>query len=328
MEVPTAMAEPFSIRLFAPEGEPDFLKINRFGWSGKVIAFPRHRWDSIRSSHAEFSQSGVYILIGNDDEDTEVLMLYVGQGGIIRERLDAHIKEKSFWDRSVVFVSTGDILNRAHITWLEAQLIKRAEEVGYCKLDNATSPQELELAEPDKADIQSFYNEILRILPLVNVHAFEPLKVVARSDKPSVSLTHIQTSKSADDMVIVVPSRVKDEEGVGGFENAFLGQNERNEHCWYQVRIHTSRLDKIKYIAVYQSAPISAVTHYAPVKTIESFGDSGKYKLIFAEPATELPEPIKRRKEFPPRSPFYTTISKLKSANTLADLLEDSPSTE
>ena len=323
------MAEPFSLRLFAPDGEPDFLKIDRFGWSGKVIAFPRHRWDSIRSSHAEFSQSGVYILIGNDDDDegTEVPMLYIGQGGVIRDRLDSHIKRKDFWDRGVVFVSTGDILNRAHITWLEAQLIERAEKVGYCRLDNAISPQELELAEPDKADIQSFYNEILRILPLVNIHAFEDSKVVANPGGNSKCLTTSSKHSNADDMVVVVPANVRNDDGVTRFKSSFLGENERNEHIWFQIRIHASRLDKIKYIAAYQSAPISAVTHYAPVKTIESFGDSGKYNLIFAKPASELSEPIKRREEHPPLGPFYTTLSQLKSANTLADLLEDSPST-
>ena len=313
------MPEPFSIRIFAPNGEADFLKIDRFGWSGKVIAFPRHKWDEIRDRDREFDQSGVYILIGDEEadvEDTEVPMIYVGQGSSVLNRINDHIKNKPFWDRGVVFISNGDILNRAHITWLESQLIRRAVKIGFCKLDNGNSPQEPELAEPDKADIQGFYNEILRILPLVNVHAFEDSKVVAN---PGITSAY----KHSDDneMVVVVPANVRDNDGVTRFRSAFLGENERNEHCWFSIRIHSSRLDKIRYIAVYQSSPNSAVTHYAPVDRIESYGDSGKYKLVFAEPASEMAEPIKNKGEgIAPRSPFYTTLSKLKSAKTLADI--------
>jgi hypothetical protein len=40
---------------------------------------------------------------------------------------------------------------------------------------------------------------------------------------------------------------------------------------------------KIKYIAAYQSNPVSAVTHVAPVSSIEPYGEDGKFKLIFSE---------------------------------------------
>lgn len=320
------MRDPFSIRIFAPNGEADFLKIDRFGWSGKVIAFPRNKWGEISSQDREFDQSGVYILIGNDEEadveDAEVPRIYVGQGGSILNRINDHIQGKAFWDRGVVFISNGDILNRAHITWLESQLIRRALKIGFCKLDNGNSPQEPELAEPDKADIQSFYNEILRILPLVNIHAFEDSKVVANPGSDSeYGTTSLSNHSNDNDMVVVVPANVRDADGVTRFRSAFLGENERNEHCWFQIRIHSSRLDKIRYIAVYQSSPTSAVTHYAPVDRIESYGESGKYKLVFAEPASEMAEPITNtRGGIAPRGPFYTTLSKLKSAKTLADI--------
>ena len=319
------MLEPFSIRIFAPKGEADFLKIDRFGWSGKVIAFPRNKWSEISGHDSEFDQSGVYILIGNDEEagveDAEVPRIYVGQGGIVHGRIDKHIKEKRFWDRGVVFISTGDILNRAHITWLEAQLIKRAKEIGLCTLDNSNEPQEPELAEPDKADIQSFYNEILRILPLVNIHAFEDSKVVANpGGNNECGTTSMSKHSNDNDMVVVVPANVSDNAGKKRFESAFLGKNERKEHCWFQIRIHSSRLNEIKHIAVYQSSPHSAITHLAPVDKIESYGDSGKYKLVFSEPAKEIRHIRNRRagEGIAPRSPFYTTLSEIKSAESLA----------
>lgn len=47
-------------------------------------------------------------------------------------------------------------------------------------------------------------------------------------------------------------------------------------------------LDKLKYIAVYQTQPVSAITHYAPVERIEPYGEHGKYKVIFSEKAKPI----------------------------------------
>ena len=58
---------------------------------------------------------------------------------------------------------------------------------------------------------------------------------------------------------VVVPAQQE------GFESTFLGQN-----CWYAIRIAGGMLDKIKYIAAYQTNPVSAITHYAPVRLVES----------------------------------------------------------
>jgi len=68
-----------------------------------------------------------------------------------------------------------------------------------------------------------------------------------------------------------------------GFEETFLGEN-----CWYAIRISGGMQKKIKYIAAYRTQPDSKVTHYAPVASIEPYGEEGKYKLIFAEPAKPI----------------------------------------
>ncbi|MGD0102472.1 MAG: hypothetical protein ABSC06_00365 [Rhodopila sp.] len=79
---------------------------------------------------------------------------------------------------------------------------------------------------------------------------------------------------------VIVPAQ-KD-----GFEKVFLGEN-----CWYAIRISGGMLEKIKWIAAYRSQPVSAITHVAPVSRIEPYGEGGKYKLIFSEPAKAI-EPI------------------------------------
>jgi hypothetical protein len=109
---------------------------------------------------------------------------------------------------------------------------------------------------------------------------------------------------------IVVPAQEE------GFKETFIGENR-----WYQIRIHSSMLPRIKYIAAYQTAPVSAITHVAPVKDIEPWKNGPKFVLNFAEPAKEIgpiklvPKPSGTVKS--PYAPRYTTYARLKKAANL-----------
>ncbi len=81
-------------------------------------------------------------------------------------------------------------------------------------------------------------------------------------------------------------------------------------------------LPKIKYIAAYQSQPISAITHVAPVARIEPYGDTGKYKLIFSEPAKAITRiPFGDAPSGFMQGPRYTTYEKLMTAKKVTDLI-------
>lgn len=109
---------------------------------------------------------------------------------------------------------------------------------------------------------------------------------------------------------VVVPAR------EDGFQETFLG-----EACWYAVRLHTSMIPQIKYIAAYRVAPTSAITHWAPVRLIEPWRDTGKYILHFAQPASEMgPISLVRRGRIKALQNLrYTTLDRLLKAKTLDD---------
>lgn len=81
-------------------------------------------------------------------------------------------------------------------------------------------------------------------------------------------------------------------------------------------------LVKIKWIAAYQSQPISAIIHVAPVSRIEPYGEGGKYKLIFSEPAKPIqPIPFADAPGGAMQGPRYTTYNKLLAAKKLTDVV-------
>ena len=118
------------------------------------------------------------------------------------------------------------------------------------------------------------------------------------------------TIDPSDIDTIVVPAQEE------GFQEVFLGEN-----CWHAIRIHSSMIPRIKYIAAYQVAPISAITHVATVDRIEQWKDTNKYVVYFENSAQQI-GPIKlvpKGNVKAPQSSRYTSLERLRSAGTLDD---------
>lgn len=309
------MPDPFTLRIFVPDGDPEGVRlIDRMNWTGQGVVFPRAKWPEVRS-RPEMLRTGVYILVGYGESDDGLPTLYIGQADGVKGRIESHHAAKHFWDWAAVFTSTSGGLNRAHATWLEHALVRRAQQAGRCRLDNGNTPQEPALSEAEKADTEGFLKEILQILPLVGLRAFEFPKAVAAPKARDPGVAAISTTKPADSMrtpnTIIVPAQKE------GFEQVFLGEN-----AWYAIRIAGGMLDKIKYIAGYQTNPVSAITHYAPVDRIEPYGEDGKYKLIFSEPAKPIgPIPFGDSPLGMMQGPRYTSFGKLQAARSIKDLI-------
>ncbi len=258
-------------------------------------------------------------------EEDDLPTVYVGRAETVAARIDAHVVEKDFWDRGLAFTSNSGALNEAHAMWLEHSLIERARSIGQCHLDNGNSAQKVFLSPADEADTKVFLKEVIQILPLLGVRAFELRRPIAtpRANADSLLLSNAPAKVGAKPQgniedgcdTIVVPTGLP--EDTDGFRKYFLSEN-----CWFPVRISGGKLHRIKYIAAYQSRPISAITHYAAVSTIEPYGEDGKYKLTFSTPAQELsPIPIGNSNAL--RSPRYTSLHRLKSAKTFADVFPE-----
>jgi hypothetical protein len=58
------MCEPYTIRIFVPDGDPEGARIvTLMNWTGVGIAFPRAGWPWL-DARPEFKRSGAYILTG------------------------------------------------------------------------------------------------------------------------------------------------------------------------------------------------------------------------------------------------------------------------
>jgi len=102
-----------------------------------------------------------------------------------------------------------------------------------------------------------------------------------------------------------------------GFKNVFL-----KEDRWYKVRISRKMKNKIKYLAMYESYPISAIRYIGEVKTIKPYKNSDYSEIVLKGKAQKI-KPITLSKENPylaPRSIKYTRKKWIEEAKTLDDV--------
>ncbi|HYU75221.1 MAG TPA: hypothetical protein VEL31_21340 [Ktedonobacteraceae bacterium] len=144
-------------------------------------------------------------------------------------------------------------------------------------------------------------------------YRFEPFLADVNADLREALPDEKQEEPIAQDDIdtVVVPAR------EDGFQDTFLKENR-----WFAIRIHGTMRPQIKYIAVYQVAPRSAITHVATVSSIEPWGETKKFVVNFAEPAREIgPIPLlKNGRVKAPQNLRYTNYERLIHAKSLDDI--------
>lgn len=96
-----------------------------------------------------------------------------GEGDPVKPRLEQHYAKRDFWTWGVFFTAKDGSLNKAHVQHLETRLVHLAKEAKRATLDNGNIPQLPALSEAERADVESFLTDILSILPLIGLSAFE-----------------------------------------------------------------------------------------------------------------------------------------------------------
>lgn len=299
------MANPFTIEIFSTTGDPQGIRIiQKTNWSGVGVVFSRENISEvIKEQHAE--RPGVYILVGDLAEET----VYIGEADPVSVRLKQHLQKD--WSWGVFFVDSHG-LGKTEVQFLESELVRIAQENDTSILMNRNVPNKPNMTRQAQAAATVFLNEMLLILPIIGIRAFSKQRITFGLSGGVEPVKVEKSSVGSDWDTIVIPAREE------GFRNVFLG-----EDCWYAIRINAKEIPKFKYIAAYQVAPVSAITHIAEIKEIVPYQNSGKYLVRFKSKAQLLEKPIRLEEGkvgSQPQSPRYTSFGKILKSSSLHDL--------
>lgn len=213
---------------------------------------------------------------------------------IIKEMLQ---KRKSEWNKRESFAKKNGFENVDYL--LESIIHKKDSFTALLIIDELGEELETVLISRFKFPVEvttlkRYKNQNGDIL-----YDFQPFLNEVSEDTEKVDISDIDT--------IVIPAR------EDGFNEEFIDNN-----CWYAIRLNSSMIPKIKYIAAYQVAPISAITHIAEVKSIEQWKETNKYIVYFTEPAEKIRKvPLGNSKGKAPQSPRYSSRERILNAKTL-----------
>jgi hypothetical protein len=181
---------PAAVHLVLRDADPSGIVIaTRDNWTGKAYGLPV---GDLQYLLPALSGAGVYVLVG-DDEDSEdgLPVVYIGEAEDITSRLRPNHAQLSRadleWRRVVVFASQSDDLHKAHVRWLEAELVKRAKNASRCRLTNGNTPPTPRLPEFDEVFVQAFLDNMLVLYPLLGVDVFSPPRAPRRLVVPAVT---------------------------------------------------------------------------------------------------------------------------------------------
>lgn len=162
-----------SIRLFLAEGTPDGLwVVEKSNWTGIGLVAARSGYQALRD-RAEVAGPGIYVLVGPAESAAHAHRIYIGETDVLRPRLDSHFKNKDFWTRVIVFTSKDANLNKAHVRYLESRLITLARSARRAEVENSAESSLPSLSEADRADMETFLDDMLLLYPVVGLTAFE-----------------------------------------------------------------------------------------------------------------------------------------------------------
>jgi hypothetical protein len=231
-------------------------------------------------------ENGIYALYDGDE------LVYVGLATDLHKRLDHHLSDRhqGEWDSFSVYIT-----KTRHLRELESLLMR----VAYPK--NNRQKGKFRSANNLRDDFEDAIDNY-----------FEEEKSTFFG-KRGIKKEHKKKNKFFKERkfdMIVVPAK------RSGFEKVFLGEN-----CWHEIRLNENKIDKLKYIAAYQKAPISAITYLAKIKSIKKYKNTGKYVVYFKGKPRKLRKPIKA-KHLTMQSLIYGNRRAMRKAKTIEDVMK------
>ena len=173
------------VRLFLVDGTVGSLMTAEIlNWTGHMLRARRKDLGHLKIRD-EAKRTGVYVLFGSDEDGEPAA--YIGEGDNVVKRLENHNSTKDFWEDVVIITSKDMNLTKAHVRYVESELISLAKIIGRVNLHNGNVPSGgAALPEADESE------QIRILMPVLGFDIFR-----GRSSQ-NVSLANSPTSDAGN----------------------------------------------------------------------------------------------------------------------------------
>ena len=186
-----------TIQIYLPKGNPRGLRLAEMTTrTVRLIEIPHIHIDDFFAM-PDASQVGLYFLIG-ETESTDKPLLYVGQTGDLKRRLNQH-DDKDFWTRAFVMLSTNNSMTQTHALYMEHKAIATAIEVGRYEIKNGNNGNRPHTPDPLKADCEELFYTLDVLLSTLGQPIFESLSIRNSVERVSKQTTKDNVKNHSED---------------------------------------------------------------------------------------------------------------------------------
>lgn len=196
------MAFSKTIQMYIFDGNPNGrIMCELSNWNGRVYKISRNELQEF-SKRDDSENTGVYFLIGKDDNDQDTV--YIGEAEKMVTRLKQHLKDTDYWSDCVAVISKDNLLNKAHVKYLENKFYLLAKEADRYIVVNNNVPTCSSISEYDEAMLQEFISNAKLLVNSLGYKTFDTLEDSSLKRQNNQLYFYIKSARGADAKGVVV----------------------------------------------------------------------------------------------------------------------------
>ena len=191
-----------TIQMYIFDGNPNGrIMCELSNWNGRVYKISRNELSEF-SQRADSENTGVYFLFGKDEENNDTV--YIGEAEKMFSRLKQHLRDSEYWNDCIVVISKDNLLNKAHVKYLENKFYMLAQNAGRSIVINNTSPTCSSISEYDEAMLHEFINNAKLLVNTLGYKVFDTIEDTAVRQNDTEQYFFIKAARGADAKGMIV----------------------------------------------------------------------------------------------------------------------------
>jgi hypothetical protein len=171
-------------------------------WNGRVYKISRNDLSEF-ANRPDCEYTGVYFLFGKDEDNKDTV--YVGEAEKMLVRLKQHLKDHNYWNDCVVVISKDNILNKAHVKYLENKFYTLAVDAKRSSIINNTVPTCSSISEFDESMLSEFIENARLLVNTLGYKVFDRIDTSVVENENSGEVFYIVAARGADAKGFLVP---------------------------------------------------------------------------------------------------------------------------
>ena len=171
-------------------------------WNGRVYKISRNDLSEF-ANRPDCEYTGVYFLFGKDEDNKDTV--YVGEAEKMLIRLKQHLKDHNYWNDCVVVISKDNILNKAHVKYLENKFYTLAVDAKRSSIINNTVPTCSSISEFDESMLSEFIENARLLVNTLGYKVFDRIDTSVVENENSGEVFYIVAARGADAKGFLVP---------------------------------------------------------------------------------------------------------------------------